>query len=401
MSIYAFAEKSNGEVKRIYANAKYPSKQDGNILFDSDDKIDLKYADELPLRVESCYAAVAFKAGYILLSRDVIGGRPLYYHPSSLTFSSFKNYFEEEPVEVMPGEVLKLDYDGSIISRKVYSFEDVFPKEEADVEELVERIEKALTSFNPGTACLAFSGGVDSSLLASLYDVQLISVTASKEEKEWVEFAAKQIGRDLEVFTFGEEDVRDALPEVISAIETCDPLQVSIAIPIYMALKFAKELGYSRIVFGQGADELFGGYKRYEALEGEKLEEQLRSDVKNLGKNNLMRDIKLAYNLKMKLLTPYLQWDIIKAGLNVPVEYKVRKVEGVVIRKYILREIALKYIPKEIAYRDKKALQYSTKTSNILMKLARRERLKVKEYLQKYCKKYVRKKEDGKEFWGI
>jgi len=400
MSIYAFAEKSDGEVKRIYANAKYPSKQDGNVLFDSDDKIDLKYVDELPLRVESCYAAVAFKAGYILLSRDVIGGRPLYYHPSSLTFSSFKNYFEEEPVEVMPGEVLKLDYDGSIISRKAYSFEDVFPKEEADVEELVERIEKALTSFNPGTACLAFSGGVDSSLLASLYDVQLISVTASKEEKEWVEYAAKQICRDLEVFTFGEEDVKNALPEVISAIETCDPLQVSIAIPIYMALKFAKELGFSRIVFGQGADELFGGYKKYEALEGEKLEEQLRSDVKNLGKNNLVRDIKLAYSFEMKLLTPYLQWDIIKAGLNVPVEYKVRKVDGAIIRKYILREIALKYIPKEIAYRDKKAVQYSTKTSNILMKIARREGMKVKEYLQKYCKKYA-KKEDGKEFWGI
>ena len=168
-----------------------------------------------------------------------------------------------------------------------------------------------------------------------------------------------------------------------------------------MALKFAKELGYSRIVFGQGADELFGGYKKYEALEGKELEEQLRSDVKNLGKDNLVRDVKLGYSFEMKLITPYLQWDVIKAGLNIPIEYKVRKVDGNIIRKYILRELALKYIPKEIAYRDKKAVQYSTKTSNILMKIARREGMKIREYLQKYSKKYVRKTEDGKEFWGI
>ena len=33
--------------------------------------------------------------------------------------------------------------------------------------------------------------------------------------------------------------------------------------------------------------------------------------------------------------------------------------------------MAKEFIPKEIAYRDKKAIQYSTKTSNILKKILR------------------------------
>jgi asparagine synthase (glutamine-hydrolysing) len=383
MSIYAFADMADGRVDRIYASARFPSKQEGNLFFDSEESVDLKYADEMPLRVEGFYAMLAFKARYILISRDVIGGKPLYYNPLNLTFSSFKSYVEHS-IELIPGEVIKLGYNGSVLSRKVYRFEDVFPRKRASVEQLVEEIEKSLTSFNHRSACLAFSGGVDSSLLASLYDVQLISVTASREEKEWVEKAAKKLGRDLEVFVFGERDVENAIPHIISSIETSDAMQVSIAIPVYLSLKFAKELGYSSVIFGQGADELFGGYKRYEILNGMRLGDELESDVKNLGRNNLVRDTKLAYSVETRILTPYLQWDVIKAAINIPSELKIRKIDGAMVRKFILREIASNHIPKELAYRDKKAIQYSTKALSILMKIAKRDGMRLKEYLRIY-----------------
>ena len=399
MSIYAFAEMENGRAKRIYASAKFPSKQIGNVFLDCEETVNLKFADELPLRIESFYALVAFRPSHVLVSRDVLGGKPLYYDPATLTFSSFRSYFESEAKEVEPGEVVKIDYEGNVIERRRYEFKDVFTPMDASVEELMEIVEEALLSFDPGHACISFSGGLDSSLLASIYDLQLITVTASKEEREWVEKAAKLLGRDLEVYEFGEGEVLDVLPKVVSAIEMTDPLQVSIAIPIYLSLRFAKELGYDTVVFGQGADELFGGYRKYVDMDYDTLKRALLEDVKNIGRDNLVRDNKLAYSLNMKILTPYLQWDIIRAGISVPVEWKVRRENGEVIRKYFLRKIAEKFMPKELAYREKKAVQYSTKTSTILKRLAKREGMKLEEYLRKFWKEAGRE-EDAKGFWG-
>ncbi len=397
MSIYAFAEIKDGKARRIYASAKFPSKQVGNLFFDCEESINLKFADELPLRVESFYSIVAFRPSHVLVSRDVLGGKPLYYDPETLTFSSFKSYFEFEPMEVEPGEVVKIDYEGKIIDRKRYDFEDVFDRLELSLDELMEIVERSLLSFDPGNACISFSGGLDSSLLASIYDLPLVTVTASKEEREWVERAAKLLSRDLDVYEFDEGDVVEVLPKVVSAIETADPLQVSIAIPIYLSLRFAKELGYDTVVFGQGADELFGGYRKYVDMDRETLKRALMEDVKNIGRNNLVRDNKIAYSLNMKILTPYLQWDIIRAGISVPIEYKIRRMDGEVVRKYFLRKIAEKYMPKELAYREKKAVQYSTKTSTILKRLAKREGMKLEEYLRRFLEV---KDADVEGFWG-
>ncbi len=380
MSIYAFADVENGKVKRVHASAKFPSKQDGNVFYSADEVI---CSDDAPLRIRGFHVIVAFKARHVFLSKDVLGGKPLYYNPDEFTFSSFKSYFDTKAIELLPGEVLKLNYDGSIEKRHRYSFNDVFKKKEASIDELVEIIEKSLKSFKPGNSCIAFSGGVDSSLLASIYDVPLVSVTANRNEEEHFKQAAKLLGREIEVFRFGEGEIREVLPEVVKAIETTNSLQVAIGIPVYLVMRFAKSIGYSQTVFGQGADELFGGYKRYEYLSYKELEDALFSDVKNIGKNNLVRDVKLSYRAEVNLLTPYLQWDIISAAINIPAEMKVRR-NGEVIRKYILRKIAEKYIPKELAYRDKKAIQYSTKTAVLLERIAKQAGSSLSNYLVRY-----------------
>jgi asparagine synthase (glutamine-hydrolysing) len=380
MAIYIFTEMENGKARRIYASTRYPSKQTGVTFYDAD--MPVKVTETLPLDFRGFYSVVSFKPSYVIASRDVIGGKPLYYS-HDLTFSSFKWYFDDEPVEVEPGEVLKIDYNGMVIERKKFHFGDVFKLEPSEPSELVERIEKSLLSFKPGHSCIAFSGGVDSSLLAAIYDAQLITVTSSDKEEEWVRKVARELGKNIEVFKFDENYVRDVLPEVISTIETISPLHIAISIPVYASLEFAKSLGYSSVIFGQGADELFGGYKRYEIMDKFQLEDAILNDVRNLGRDNLIRDCKLAYRKEMKLLLPYLQWDVIEAAINLPVDMKIRKVDGRVIRKYVLREMASRYLPEEVAYRDKKAVQYSTKTKDILMKFAKKEGLKLEEYLRK------------------
>lgn len=384
MSIYAFADIEDGRAVRINAGATFPSKQDGNVFLDCRQPVNLKFAEELPLKIEGCYSIVAFRPSHILISRDVLGGKPLYYELSTLTFSSFSSLLDQ-PVELQPGETLKIDYEGNVLSRTIHGFEDVFYDQmQVEVEEPVKVIDEALNSFHPADSCLAFSGGVDSSLLASIYDVPLVSVTASHKEKEWIEEAAGKLGKNVDVFVFGEDEIVEALPQVVPTIETSDPVQVSIAIPIYLTLKRASELGFNSVIFGQGADELFGGYNRYQNMSIEELKTNLIQDVKNVGRHDLSRDTKLAYKYKMEVMHPYLQWDVIRAATKIPPEQKVKSTEDGVIRKYALRELASRYIPQEVAFKDKKSVQYSTGTTAILKKLARREGLYFNQYLQRF-----------------
>ncbi|RUM33474.1 MAG: asparagine synthetase B [Archaeoglobus sp.] len=380
--LYACLQTKEG-VSRILTNAQFPCKQHKNVLYDASEESELKICEDMPLRVKGFYSVVAFKAKHILLSRDVIGGMPLYY--STTEFSSFRSLVDSaNPVN--PGEVVKISYDGEISIRK-FSFDDVFKpsvSESDSVEEFMEVIEKKLSNYKHGD-CVAFSGGVDSSLLASMYDVPLVSVTASEKEEEHIRWAAKEIGRDVYIFRFNEKVVKEVLPEVVKAIEESNPFHVSIGVPVYLALKKAKELGFKSMMFGQGADELFGGYKKYENYAGkDELFWILKRDVEMLGVNNLERDTKLAYKNGIKLMTPYLQWEIIKVAMKIPGNYKLRKVNGEIVRKYILRKIAEKYLPRELAYKQKKAVQYSTKTVKLLKRIAKTENMSIEELLSLY-----------------
>ncbi len=379
MSIFVTSEVKEGKVEKIYASTRYPSVQEGLTFFDAQEKP--KISDKAPLENRMLYYVVSFKPSHVFISRDVLGSKPVYFS-EDLTISSFKWYFEEEPMKVLPGEVLKISYDGEVVYRKTYSFFDVFERREID--DAAEEIIRILERVKIKDACISFSGGVDSGLLAGLYDAPLISVTASEKEEEWLREAAKMLGREIEIFRFSAKDVKDNLRRIVGSIETTNTLQVSIAVPVYFATKFAKELGYNKIVFGQGADELFGGYKRYEHVVGKALEDALLEDIRRIGEDNLERDSKIAYKNEVMPILPYLTFDMIELALSVPITEKVRREEGKVIRKFILREAAKRVIPEEIAMRDKKAIQYSTGTYKILERLAREEKLPLEEYLKKH-----------------
>lgn len=355
-----------GRIKRIYAFAKYPSEQSGNIFYDSEIIPNLKFADEMPKNLECLHSVVAFRASHVFLSRDILGGKPLYYDSTGI--SSFSSYLDN-PKEVSPGEMIKIDYEGKVLDRRVYKFEEVIKKEEKSLEEIEEEILQEIEGLKFGNYCIAFSGGIDSAFLASIHDLPLISITANEKEEEWIRKVAKELSRDLEIFRISEKEIKDTIQEVSKTIETTNFLQLSIAIPIHLIMKFAKMRGFDGIVFGQGADELFGGYKRYENYSGLEIEKAMIEDLKNIGNKNLVRDAKLSYHNEIKLVLPYLRWRIIKNSLSIPCELKVARIDGKVVRKYFLRKIAQKYLSEEVVWKEKKAIQYSTGVTKILKKL--------------------------------
>jgi len=239
---------------------------------------------------------------------------------------------------------------------------------------------------------LAFSGGLDSSVVAVLakmrgVDVHLISVgLENQQELLHAESASKALGLPIHVQTYNMSDVEKAVSKVLWLIEEPDVMKVGVAIPFFWIAEIASKTGCCVLLAGQGSDELFGGYRRYLAELDQKgaeaLQKILYQDVISSYKTNFQRDYPVCAFHKVELRLPFIDRKVVNLALSLPLELKIESAEDP-LRKRVLRKVAesLK-IPDFIANRTKKAVQYATGVDKSLRKLAKSEGLTVGGYLK-------------------
>ncbi len=214
---------------------------------------------------------------------------------------------------------------------------------------------------------VAFSGGVDSALIAHLARLPCVTVgIEGSHDAAWATAAARMMGLDLTIVSPTEDEVAEALARVVRVIPgPTNPVDASIATTMYFAAAWAAEQGHTRLLAGQGADELFGGYARY--LSSPDLAAELERDVADLGRQGA-RDQAVAALHGTYLSMPYLDVRVVRAARSIPAAEKVRG--GV--RKYPLRMVAGEHIPAEIARAEKKAMQYGSGIWRTIQHLARK-----------------------------
>jgi len=212
---------------------------------------------------------------------------------------------------------------------------------------------------------VALSGGVDSALVAKLAgrDCVAVGVEGSHDLRQ-ARHAAEVLNLSCTYVTITEDEIAAALPEVVGTIPRKDPVSTGIALTQYFVARFAGEHGYNRILTGQGADELFGGYARY--LTSPDLAAELEQDFADLRRQGA-RDQAVAALHGAYFSMPYLDVRVVRAARSIPAAERVRG--GV--RKYPLRVVAQEYIPAEIARAEKKAMQYGSGIWRIIQRLAR------------------------------
>lgn len=380
----------NGE---IYNFREIAQKYDLKIDSDSEalfNLIEIEGLDEALPSLDGDYAFAWTYEDKVCLVRDPAGVKPLYYGNTDeqFAFASERKALLaigiKDILSVNPGHVLKYAA-GVITEKRVTGFAkgERMADENIASEELFNAIERAIRKRTYSPCSIAFSGGLDSSLIAALCpEAELYSVgMAGSHDITQAKKAARILGIDdrLHIHELKIEELESAIPDVIKAVGSSDPLKVGIALPLFFASKDAHRDGIRVMLSGQGGDELFAGYKRYESMGHEELEHALIRDLDQIARNNLERDDAVTMANSVELRVPYLDRKVIELALRILPELKVHK--G--MRKYILRLCAGKILPDELAYKEKKAAQYSSGIYSSIGKLARKNGFKgVKEYLE-------------------
>jgi asparagine synthase (glutamine-hydrolysing) len=213
---------------------------------------------------------------------------------------------------------------------------------------------------------VALSGGVDSALVARLAQRECIVVgIAGSHDLKHAQQVACELGLHLTSVVIDPESIEYALSQVLQVIPRIDPVNASIATTLYFVAEWAGGHGYKRILAGQGADELFGGYARY--LQTSTLAQDLEKDFQGL-RIQLARDQAVAALHDTYFSLPYMDVRVVRAAHAIPAEKKV--CNGV--RKQPLRAVAERYLPPGIAHYEKKAMQYGSGVMKEIQRLANR-----------------------------
>jgi asparagine synthase (glutamine-hydrolysing) len=287
---------------------KFATSGDSEVLL----KALVQWGEQALQKLEGMFA-FAFWDGLsrnLLLARDGMGMKPLYYHsgPRGFAFASEVKVLERAQIcpltvdhdavasflaygavigpdtifkeirELEPGHLLRVSARGKVTESEYWSLSGCLGANgtagirdfDHAVSHIKERLESAVNSHLVSDVPVGvfLSGGVDSSLLALLasrYAKSPITVlTVAFPEQEFSELLyARQIARGLphhhEVVTLTPEQLRDLLPSALAAMDqpTVDGINT------FVISRMGASLGLKVLLTGIGGDELFGGYTTF------------------------------------------------------------------------------------------------------------------------------------------
>ena len=246
------------------------------------------------------------------------------------------------------------------------------------VEKLHEQIILAIENMiKPQKIGVAFSGGVDSSLMAKIcsdlgFEVTLL--TLGFESSHDIEFSKKIAGLlRLKHITYAieEEQFQQIAKETQNEISTDNLSWNENCIAFHYVSKLAQKNGIDKVLTSNGIDELFCGYNAYREVvdDGQNaimtiMESKLENEIKMMKEVN-----RISSKFGVKILQPLLSEDFIEFAKSMPMDEKIKNRDDLV-RKHIIRQLALSVgVPSESALKRKKALQYGSLIHKNLMKI--------------------------------
>ena len=223
---------------------------------------------------------------------------------------------------------------------------------------------------------VAFSGGVDSTLLAKLirdmeYDVHLLTI--GFQDSHDINFA-KEVNQILNfphsISEIDPEKFKEISQKINQTIKSDNLSWNENSIAFYYVAELAQKNGLKTVVTANGIDELFCGYNSYrEAIEkGEdEVTKMMGEKLKNEGEMMVAIN-KVTAEFGVKMVQPFLSPSFVDYSKKIPVSEKIHGPDDMQ-RKHPIRELAMDYgVPEIAAQKQKKALQYGSQIHKSLLK---------------------------------
>ena len=223
---------------------------------------------------------------------------------------------------------------------------------------------------------VAFSGGVDSTLLAKLvkdmgYDIHLLTI--GFQDSHDINFA-KEVNQLLNfphsISEIDPEKFKEVSQKINQTIKSDNLSWNENSIAFHYVAELAQKNELKTVATANGIDELFCGYNSYrEAIEKGEGEVTKMMDEKLKNEGEMMVAInKVTAEFGVKMVQPFLSPSFVDYSKKIPVSEKIHGPDDMQ-RKHPIRELAMDYgVPEIAAQKQKKALQYGSKIHKSLLK---------------------------------
>ena len=324
--------------------------------------------------------AIVEKDDEVILARDPVGARPLFFGSENNTFyfssemKGLKDHVQFNIEELPPGKIFST-------KKGMTEFEPFTPEvpEPRDLKEaskilrdlLIEAVKKRMDDVN----AISLSGGLDSSIIAAIakeFNPDLHLFTGSVErfpgpDLENAKLMADFLGMEHHIYLISDQDIAGFIPEAVWYLESFDEDCISGIISNYYVSKMVKEYS-NAVLVGEGADELFGGYRlvlKNPKVKSNEQRERLAQKLLDIAYNTALRRLDRAWMANAVVYkTPFLDAKVVGLSKKIPMEWKIFGEKQ--IEKYVLREAFRDMLPEKIANREKLRFAMGTGMDDVM-----------------------------------
>jgi asparagine synthase (glutamine-hydrolysing) len=320
----------------------------------------------------------------VIVGRDEIGVRPLYYTPDStdtLFFSSEIKGGLSQPhkiTEFPPGHIFTYNIDElDNISCNRYNYSSVYNIKEDTVyssknkhltniqKAVLNSVRRRLNADKPFAFLL--SGGIDSSLVAAISAKILgkpirtfcCSLMGENEgtDLQFARKVAKHIGSNHTEVFFTPQEGLDTIPDVIRTIESWDTTSVRASVGQYLVSKWIGQNTDCKVVMvGEGPDEVCSSYLfNWYCPNGTALDSSAKEYVKNIHYYDVKRADRCICRWGLEGRVPLLDPEFIESYWTIPGAARMPAFKN--MEKWWLRATFQDtgILPEEVLWRKKEA----------------------------------------------
>ncbi|MCJ7541104.1 MAG: asparagine synthase-related protein [Desulfobacterales bacterium] len=324
--------------------------------------------------------AIVEKDEEVILARDHVGARPLFFGSDNGVFyfssemKGLKDHIQFDVQELPPGCI----YSSKKGMKNFEPFQPQLP-EIGDIEQTAKTLRNLLIDAvkirMDGVGAVSLSGGLDSSIIAVIakeFNPHIKLVTGAVEKApgpdlENAKLMAKYLDLEHHIYMITEDDIKNYISDAVWHLESFDEDCISGIISNFYVSRKVKE--FTNLVFvGEGADELFGGYRmvlKNPKVKSDEQRERLAQKLLEIAYNTALRRLDRAWMANAVVYqTPFLDTRVVAFSRKIPMQWKIYGEKQ--IEKYILREAFRDMLPEKIANREKLRFAMGTGMDDVM-----------------------------------